>query len=161
MQPVVEFFKNKYVLYAIIAIVLVIVLVWGYKEYKKLKEEGASAPNEAAKDEKTLSKKYTQSYNNSYYASTADVIHESLKYGSWLSSWENDGDRAEAALLSMKNDLDVAKLITAFGKRSQQYFGFEAEKLSLFELCSKALKESRITKINTNWSAKGITYLIS
>lgn len=105
----------------------------------------------------------TPSYSDSQYNIFANTCYEGMRYA----VGDNYGS-VEDTLKGMNNDLDVAKLIKAFGFRQNYDFGIESGlPMDLFtfvnsELGSEwlGLTSYRVTSINQNWKAKGITYQI-
>jgi hypothetical protein len=101
------------------------------------------------------------SFEISQYPIFANIIYESTKYGI--------GDAYGTVvntLSQLKNNLDVALLIKAYGTKQNYVFGIPTgEKRDLFtniqaELGNEygGLTGYRITQINNNWLSKGITY---
>jgi hypothetical protein len=101
------------------------------------------------------------SFEISQYPIFANIIYESTKYGI--------GDAYGTVvdtLKQLKNNLDVALLIKAYGTKQNYVFGIPTgEKRDLFtniqaELGNEygGLTGYRITQINNNWLSKGITY---
>jgi hypothetical protein len=118
-----------------------------------------NTPAQAGQDATTLQASgVTATYPDSNYASFADTVYEGLRY-SWISDSYSDG---EAVLKEMKNDLDVAKLISAYGTRQEYYFGLDAgAPKSLFQAVVSNYEQSRIDSIQSDWAAKAITYKLS
>lgn len=150
--------NRENIVMGVVIIAIVIVGYIYYRNYKKKKaEEPDSAPSDAEGDVKDLEKKLKQTFPNSQYSSFADSIHESLKYNG-LSSWEDKPEVAEDILKQMQNDLDIAKLIDAYGLREEQFFGIGTGKQSLFQTITSNFSQSRKASVNANWSTKSITY---
>jgi hypothetical protein len=103
----------------------------------------------------------TPSFEISQYPMFANIIYESTKYG----IGDSYGTVADT-LKQLKNNLDVALLIRAYGTKQNYVFGIPTgEKKDLFtniqsELGNEygGLTSYRITQINNNWNSKGITY---
>jgi hypothetical protein len=101
------------------------------------------------------------SFEISQYPIFANIIYESTKYG----VGDSYGSVVDT-LTQLKNNLDVALLIRAYGTKQNYVFGIPTgEKRDLFtnvqaELGNEfgGLTSYRITQINNNWSSKGITY---
>ena len=92
----------------------------------------------------------------------AETIHASIRICAG-----DDYDTAEKTLKKMKNDLDVALLIRAFGKRQDYCFGIPTAEMNLFPYIRKelgaewaGLTSYRVDRINSDWKKKGITYQI-
>lgn len=101
------------------------------------------------------------SFEISQYPIFANIIYESTKYG----IGDSYGTVVDT-LTQLKNNLDVALLIKAYGTKQNYVFGIPTgEKRDLFtniqaELGNEygGITSYRITQINNNWSSKGITY---
>jgi hypothetical protein len=101
------------------------------------------------------------SFEISQYPIFANIIYESTKYG----VGDSYGSVVDV-LTQLKNNLDVALLIKAYGTKQNFVFGIPTgEKRDLFtnvqaELGNEfgGLTSYRITQINNNWTNKGITY---
>ena len=148
---------------------IAIIGLFSIKVYKKL------FPSEQAKKNKELQKGIDieiskmvkkgmkASYPDANYLTFANTIYDSMRYA----VGDNYGKVVDTMIL-MKNDLDVAKLIKAFGTRQNYLFGIDSGNpidLLTFvqsELGSEyfGLTSYRVTKINNDWAKKGITYKI-
>lgn len=103
------------------------------------------------------------SFSDSNYNTFANTIYNSMRY-----AVGDDYGTVELTLKSMKNDLDVAKLIKAFGVKQDYFFGLPAgDKMDLFTYIQKELGNEyggltnyRVKRINEDWSKKGISYKI-
>ncbi len=140
----------------------------GYVVYKKL-----SKTSEQKKDEELIGSVsdeisnfikagQKQSFNDSQYLQDAETIHASIRVCAG-----DDYDTAEKTLKKAKNDLDVALLVRAFGKRQDYCFGVPIAEMSLFPYIRKelgaewaGLTSYRVNRINSDWKKKGITYQI-
>lgn len=101
-------------------------------------------------------------YGDAAYDEYANTIYQAQR-----TSLGNDSGTIQDVALLMKNDLDVAKLIQAFGSRQDYAFGFPTEKYTLLGAMRKGIEADlygafsyRIGKINSDWESKGITYRI-
>ena len=153
----------------IIAIVGTGVVVFaGYKIYKavnksddeKKDKELLSAIDKEIKILKSRGLK--QSYADSQYLQHAKTIHDAIKVCAG-----DDYGLAEDTLKLIKNDLDVALLIKAFGQREDFCFGISRGEFPLLSYVKKELGREwagitayRVTSINNDWKKKGITYQI-
>lgn len=80
----------------------------------------------------------------------------------------DDYATVESTMKKMQNDLDVAKLIQAFGTRQDYAFGIPTgNPMDLFTYVQKELGNDwggltnyRVKNINADWKKKGITYQI-
>lgn len=139
-----------------------------YKIYKILFKNEQEQTNQqiiqqAEKEKKELEKKYKLTFPVSQYPIFANLIYESTKYG----IGDNYG-AVVTTLKKLKNDLDVATLIKAYGSRQNYIFGIPAgEKRDLFtnikaELGNEygGLTSYRIDQINNDWQKKGIKYRV-
>lgn len=103
------------------------------------------------------------SFLDSNYNTFANTIYNSMRY-----AVGDDYGTVELTLKSMKNDLDVAKLIKTFGVKQDYFFGLPAgDKMDLFTYIQKELGNEyggltnyRVKRINEDWSKKGISYKI-
>lgn len=139
----------------------------GYKVYKgiqKTTEEKKDKEllNSVDKEIKDLEKRMNPSFKQSEYLQYASTIHDSIMY----CAGDNYGT-AEDTLKKMKNDLDVALLVKAFGKRQDYCFGIPLSEYTLFDYIQKELGNEwggttgyRVKNINADWKKKGITYQI-
>jgi cell shape-determining protein MreC len=139
-----------------------------YKIYKLLFKNEQQQTNQqivqqAEKEKKELEKKFKLTFPVSQYPIFANLIYESTKYG----IGDNYGAVVDT-LKKLKNDLDVATLIKAYGSRQNYIFGIPAgEKRDLFtnikaELGNEygGLTSYRISQINNDWQKKGIKYRV-
>ena len=110
-----------------------------------------------------LQKSQKASFPESTYNTLANTIYNSMKF-----AVGDDYGAVQDSLKKMKNDLDVAKLIKAFGSRQDYAFGIPVGgKMDLFTYVKKELGNEwggltayRVTDINKDWAAKKITYTI-
>lgn len=100
---------------------------------------------------------------DSQYQTFANTIFNGIRY-----CIGDDYGVVEDTLKKMKNDIDVAKLVSAFGKRRRACFGIPAGgEDDLFTSVQAELGQEfggitnyRIDRINADWKKKGITYQI-
>ena len=110
-----------------------------------------------------LQKNQVASYPDSVYDTLANTIYNSMRF-----AVGDDYGAVQDSLKKMKNDLDVAKLIKAFGSRQDFAFGIPVgDKMDLLTYVKKELGNEwggltayRVTDINKNWAAKKIKYTI-
>ena len=103
------------------------------------------------------------SFSDSNYNTFANTIYNSMRY-----AVGDDYGTVELTLKRMQNDLDVAKLIKAFGVKQDYFFGLPAgDKMDLFTYIQKELGNEyggftnyRVKNINEDWKKKGISYQI-
>lgn len=102
------------------------------------------------------------SFKPSEYLQIAESTHDSI-----MRCAGDSYSTAEENLKKMKNDLDVALLIKAFGKRQDYCFGVPLGEYALFAYIQKELGNEwggntayRVKNINADWKKKGITYQI-
>ena len=103
------------------------------------------------------------SFSDSNYNTFANTIYNSMRY-----AVGDDYGTVELTLKRMQNDLDVAKLIKAFGVKQDYFFGLPAgDKMDLFTYIQKELGNEyggftnyRVKRINEDWKKKGISYQI-
>lgn len=102
-------------------------------------------------------------FSDSNYNAFANTIYNSMRFAAG-DSYSN----VESTMKRMQNDLDVAKLIKAFGTRQDYFFGLPAgNPMDLFTYVQKELGNDwggltgyRVTRINEDWKKKGIKYQI-
>jgi hypothetical protein len=115
------------------------------------------------KELQQLENKYKASYSDAQFQAFANQIYESIKY-----SVGDDYGLVVTIMKRMNNDLDVALLVEAYGKRQRYAFMIPiGEPMDLFttmqaELGSEygGITNYRIGQINTDWAKKGITYIL-
>jgi hypothetical protein len=90
------------------------------------------------------------SYPTGTYSQLADKIYSAVMY-----TWGTDEQAIYDVFNQMKNNLDVALLIKAFGKRRVEFSTLDQE---LGAHLSNDLDSSEIAKINSILSSKGINY---
>lgn len=146
-----------------------IVTLVGFKVYRKFFPSDAQKSNKQLVNEIDSDIKsaqtggQTQSFTDSNYATFANTIYNSMRY-----AVGDDYATVVEILKKMKNDLDVAKLVKAFGFRQDYIFGIDAgSPMDLFTYVRKELGNEffgitsyRLTQINNDWKAKGIKYTI-
>lgn len=101
------------------------------------------------------------SYSESQYLTFANTIYNGMRY-----CVGDDYGTVESTMKKMKNDLDVAKLVKAYGKRQRACFGIDAGgNDDLFTSVQAELGNDyggltnyRVRNINADWKKKGITY---
>jgi hypothetical protein len=133
----------------------------GSKIYVALKPKPQDIKN-VENDITRLGAKMQPSYGDATYDQYANTI-----YNAQRTSASNDSGAIVDVALLMKNDLDVAKLVKAYGTRQVYAFGIPTDSFGLFGAMRKGITSDlfgafsyRITKINSDWAAKGITYQI-
>ena len=102
-------------------------------------------------------------FPDSSYNTMANTIYNSMRF-----AVGDDYGTVQDTLKKMKNDLDVAKLIKAFGTRQDYAFGIPVgDKMDLLTYVKKELGNEwggltayRVTDINKDWAAKKISYTI-
>ena len=125
------------------------------------------AAADAANDVQKLSQTMQPSYSDSAYDDYANEIYDNSKHGDQLQSAP-----VEDTLKLMNNQLDVAKLIKAFGTRPyysyfnwlevspQTYFGLLGAASNTFNNDYFGAFFWRKGSVNDDWKSKGITYQI-
>jgi hypothetical protein len=134
-------------------------IVFPSAEEKRNAELGRNIDTEIVK----LQKSQKATFPESTYNTLANTIYNSMKF-----AVGDDYGAVQDSLKKMKNDLDVAKLIKAFGSRQDYAFGIPVGgKMDLFTYVKKELGNEwggltayRVTDINKDWAAKKITYTI-
>lgn len=122
-------------------------------------------PQDVANVENDIShfqQKMTPSYPDASYNQYADTIYQAQR-----TSLGNDSGTILDIAFLMKNDLDVAKLIQAYGTRTDYVFGFPSDSYSLLGAMRKGIEDDlwgafsyRVDKLNKDWESKGIKYRI-
>ena len=139
--------ENKYVRYGLYAAV-------GYGAYKlftALFSKSSTTVDKAAADEKKFKAQgEKQSYADGQYNVFADSLYSAFIY--WAGT---DEDTIYSIMDKMKNNLDVSKLIQAFGTRRQE---FTTMQYSLGAFITDEMSSSEVAKINNIFANKGITY---
>jgi hypothetical protein len=137
------------------------VYIIGSKIYAATKPKPQDIVN-VENDIDKLEIKMQPSYGDASYDQYANTI-----YNAQRTSMGNDSGAILDVAKLMKNDLDVAKLVKAYGTRQDYAFGFPTEKYGLFGAMRKGIESDlygaysyRIGKVNSDWASKGITYQI-
>lgn len=113
---------------------------------------------------KVLEKQVKPTYPDSQYNAWADSLAKQFSGCDWEDGWGWSGSGAKLYNICyrMENDLDFAKLVSAYGTRSYDQCGFYPFsgdfKGNLTQSVSDELKESEITEINKLLSRRGIRY---
>jgi hypothetical protein len=144
----------------------VIVYFVGYRIYKYAFPSNAEKRNKELANNiqseiiKAKEQGLTPSYADSNYNTMANTIYNSMRYA----VGDNYGLVVDT-MKNMKNNLDVAKLIKAFGMKQDYVFGLpEGSPKDLFTFVQSELGNEygvanfRIKSINSDWAKKGITY---
>jgi hypothetical protein len=113
------------------------------------------------KDQEKQGKK--QTFPDSNYLGFANTIYDSIRY-----CVGDDYANVVSTCKKMMNDIDVAKLILAYGTRQRYCFGVPVgNKLDLISTIRAELGQEwggitdyRVTQINKDWESKGIKYKI-
>lgn len=154
---------------------IVIVGGVGILAYAGIKLARVIFPSEKKKNERELDKQVTDeireaekqgqkaTYADSSYLQYANSIHNSMMY-----CVGDDYGSVVTQAKKMMNDLDVAKLIKAYGTRQRYCFGIPTGgKDDLFTAIRAELGQEfagltsyRLKQINSDWSKKGIKYKI-
>lgn len=100
-------------------------------------------------------------FADSNYSTFANTIYDSMRY-----AVGDDYGTVEVTMKKMMNDLDVAKLIKAFGSRQNYIFGLpKGNPVDLFTMVQQELGNDyagltnyRVKNINADWKKKGIKY---
>jgi hypothetical protein len=141
--------------------VLGLTYIVGNKIFNALKPKPQEIKN-VEDDIKILQNKQKQTYNDSAYDGYAETIYQAQR-----TSMSNDSGTILDTAKLMKNDLDVALLVRAYGIRQDYAFAIPVDKYSLFGAMRKGIESDlfgaysfRIGTINNDWESKGITYRI-
>jgi len=138
-----------------------VVYILGSKIYAGLQPK----PREIVNVENDIDKLVTKmkaTYADAAYDEYANTIYQAQR-----TSMSNDSGAIQDVAYLMMNDLDVAKLIQAYGVRQDYAFAIPTDKYTLLGAMRKGIEADlfgafsyRIGKINSNWEGKGITYRI-
>ena len=95
------------------------------------------------------------SYADLVYDGLAEAFHEAVGGFTF-----NDEHKAVEILSRMKNDLDIAKLIRAHGKRDYQtnVFGFGASSRSLQAAVQAEISPERLARVNEDYRFNGLKH---
>jgi hypothetical protein len=130
----------------------------------KVKKSEQKQEKDLEKDIKDEIKKgVKQTFPEGNYISFANSVYDSVRY-----CVGDDYSNVVNICKKMMNNLDVAKLMLAYGKRQRYCFGLPVgDKLDLFATIKAELGQEwggitdyRVTQINKDWESKGITYRI-
>jgi hypothetical protein len=89
------------------------------------------------------------------WAVISDQIYDSLKY----SRVSDDHGNAVYQLARVKNDADVALLISTFGQRQEYFFGIPVgDEMNLPTFVTSNLNSSEIATVNDNYRRKNIKF---
>jgi hypothetical protein len=140
----------------------------GYRIYKALypsqSEKVAKALLNSVKDDiqKLISQGLKPSFSDAQYQTFATTIWNGMK----SCADDHYGD-VELTLKKMKNNLDVALLIQAYGTRTLYCFGIPSGTYDMMTAVRKelgnewgGLTDYRVKSILADWQKKGITYTI-
>jgi hypothetical protein len=126
------------------------------------KNANAILNNADADIKKFLQAGQKPTFADSQYIGFSDVI-----YNAQRTSLGNESSPIKDTLLKMKNNIDVAKLIKAYGVRQNYAFGFPTENFGLLGAAYNGITKDmfglysgRVEDINKDWAKKGITYKI-
>jgi hypothetical protein len=136
-------FQNKYVKYAAIGGGV-------YLAYRLVKSILASSGSVLTAQQTIARSKEKPSYPDLQYKIYADKI-----YQAGMIIGGTDEDAIYDVFKAMNNDVDVAKLIVAFGKRRIE---FSFQEGSLPEFITSELDEDEIKIVNKTLANKGIKY---
>ena len=109
-----------------------------------------------------LQTKQQPTYPASSYDNYAETIYQAQR-----TSLSNDSGTILDLAKLMKNDLDVALLVKAYGNRTDYVFGVPSDNYTLFGAMRKGIESDlfgafgyRLNSVNKDWESKGITYRI-
>lgn len=146
----------------------VIVTYTGFKLFRKIfpsieeKRNRELVRNIDNEIKNNISRGMKPSFSDAQYNLFANTIYDSMRYA----MGDNYG-KVVTTLKQMKNNLDVEKLIKAFGNRQNYVLGLPAGlPIDLFTFVSQELGNEffvtnyRVKDINADWAKKGISYKI-
>ena len=133
-----------------------------HKIFPSIEEKASKLSVRTAQSDiaKFLANGLTPSFNESQYSQFADVI-----YNAQAHTIATDGGKIVDTLKFLKNDLDVAKLITVYGTRQNYDFMIPTQNLGLLAAARNGMTHFgyftyQIDEVMNDWKGKGITYVI-
>ena len=116
----------------------------------------AEAQNEI---DKLIAAGQKPTYDDNVYSDKADSIYELVRH-SYPFGGGSSYDQVRDILLTMANDLDIAKLIKAFGFRERDYFGIvpDGSDKNLPTFVTELMGTDRINAINQAYNNNGMNY---
>lgn len=148
-----EFFSKITLGKIILIIVILIAVIYIYKQVKKIIKGSKDTPDIAKKDviESELS------YVKTQYSSFADELQSAFRTG--LFGMSEDEATIISIFNKMKTNSDVYQLIIAFGSRpSQSVLGYGWSEENLSTQVANYLSSSEIAIINKNFINNGLTF---
>jgi hypothetical protein len=144
---------NKLPIAVKIAVLLIAVLLI-YKLIKKiLPTQPAPSTKPAGEELGELEKKgIIPSYPNSQYSAWAEKLQYALNYAN------TDENAVYSVFEKLKNQADLNKLITIFGKRAIEYFPFMFQDETLSEAITSQMDGNEVQKVNGILAKKGINF---
>lgn len=127
----------------------------GYRVVKKIiqgKDPEQQQKGSQKGDVKQFEKQQTPTYPDAAYSGFADAIYAARHGNNIFGTQEKDIERV---FYKMNNNLDVAKLIKAFGSRR---LSFSFQNADLFGFLSDEMTDEEIEPINKHLISRGITY---
>lgn len=86
----------------------------------------------------------------------ADQLYNAIRY----SAVDDDNGKAVSILQAMKNNNDLRLLVTAFGTRTEYWFGVPVREGNLWTLVGANLNASEKNQVNNTWKSKNIKYTL-
>lgn len=145
--------------YLILAIIL-ITLIYVFFFRRKANAFTAEQQKEIEDDVRDLSTQQAQSFPDAQYSQFADALYQAMNFSSWNDIFTAQEQTIKETLKQMKNDLDVAKVIRAYGSRQLHSFGLPDGPAMGLIAAIRYDQPDVATDVNADWAAKGITYRV-
>lgn len=111
-------------------------------------------------DVRDLSTTQEATFPDAQYSQFAEAVYQAMNFSSWNDVWTAQEQAIKDTLKQMQTDLDVAKLVQAYGSRQLHAFGFQDGPPMGMIAAIKYDQPDVAAEINEDWKAKGITYRI-
>lgn len=154
------------VLYAALFAVVVYVGVKGWKKLSELfSGKSSSGFTEAQQksiddDVQSLEQRMDATYEASQYNQFAETLYQAMNFSSFNDIFTSQGAAIINTMKLMRNDLDVAKTVKAYGARQLHGFGLpDGAPMGLFAAINYDQQQTAAA-INADWETKGITYRV-
>jgi len=127
----------------------------GLKKTKEQKEQATKEVQSIEQYVKDTIKRQSPTKSKGEWTLVANALYQNMGY----SRWDDNYEAAGVNLTKVKNDGDVATLISQFGRRQEYFFGIPTGGLStLPEFVTRNLSRTKIEAINDNYRRKNIKF---
>ena len=148
-------FENRIAIAVIFIIALVLVIYFLFVKKPKGQRSNKNTLKTVSDTIPELESRVQPSYSDVQYSSYADSLYNSMRYSLVADNYSE----AERILKTLLNDLDVMKVIEAYGTRIERYFGIPVDGAkTLPEQVRNDLSTARIDRINSDYQSKGIKF---